>query len=102
MNDFKEHKLEDGTLYYLASDVDEHITDLDSELSDANETNTEIMCNYETQEDYGEQCKSLKELLRKSTAVLGDFTKQDYEINFNGRIMDISGFISDIEWELKE
>ncbi|MBL4753757.1 MAG: hypothetical protein JKY52_09230 [Flavobacteriales bacterium] len=100
MNDFKEHRLKDGTLYYLASDVDEHITDLDCELNDANETNTEIMCNYETQEDYGEQCKSLKSWLRISADTLKTLD-QSQEVTLHGKITDIAGFISDIEWELK-
>lgn len=99
----------DGVDYYLSSDVDEIITGLDGDIEDLegekDELQDDVNAAYHeltATDDYKTISDNLKALLRKSVSILGDFTKQDYEVNFNGRIMDISGFISDIEWDLKE
>lgn len=98
----------DGSDYYLASDADDRIDELIEEIEGKDEDYCGLQgeldaahCDLSAQEDHEGRSKDLKALLKKAADILGNFEKQGVEVNYNGKITDISGFISDIEWEIK-
>ena len=98
----------DGVEHYLASDADDRVDELVEEISDKQSECDDLQndidameCSANLQEDHAENNRNLKASLKKAIDVLGNLKGQDIEIIHDGKITDISGFISDIEWELK-
>ena len=98
----------DGDDYYLASDADERvdelieeITDLEGKLIDADDEIEYAAIREVESDDFKDDYKRLKVLLEASLVVFSNCKGMDVEINYEGRVTDIDGFISDIEWELK-
>lgn len=97
-----------GVEHYLASDTDSRIDELLEEISDKQSECDDLQndidameCGANLQEDHAENNRNLKSSLRKAIEVLGNLEEQSTEIIHDGKITDIPGFISDIEWELK-
>ena len=98
----------DNVDYYLAGDAGDRIDELLEEISDKQSECDDLQndidameCSANLQEDHAENNRNLKASLRKAIEVLGNLEEQSTEIIHDGKITDIPGFISDIEWELK-
>ncbi|OUR99250.1 hypothetical protein A9Q81_11800 [Gammaproteobacteria bacterium 42_54_T18] len=97
-------ELPDKKFAYPVELVDDEIKSLEGrigELEDFEDEAMELRFELECMEDHKGQSDKKTGILKAALEVLRQAPK-DQEVSYNGLITDVSGFISEIEWETKE